>query len=113
MRDLSAAHAEAFLEMMSAERGAAKNTLTSYEKDLDELSAFLRTRNTTLGAAGTADLQAFLGQMAREGYRPHRRRGGSPRYASSTNSSMRKTSAATTRPAFWTRPRRAGRCRRP
>jgi integrase/recombinase XerD len=69
MRDLSAAHAEAFLEMMSAERGAAKNTLTSYEKDLDELSAFLRTRNTTLGAAGTADLQAFLGQMAREGYK--------------------------------------------
>ena len=65
MRDLSAAHAEAFLEMMSAERGAAKNTLVSDEKDLDELSAFLKTRNTTLGAAGTADLQAFLGQMAR------------------------------------------------
>ncbi|MGV3551098.1 site-specific tyrosine recombinase XerD [Rhizobium sp.] len=69
MRDLSAAHAEAFLEMMSAERGAAKNTLISYEKDLDELSAFLRTRDTTLGAATTADLQAFLGHMAREGYK--------------------------------------------
>ena len=69
MRDLSAAHAESFLEMMSAERGAAKNTLASYEKDLDELSAFLRSRNTTLGAAGTADLQAFLSQMAREGYK--------------------------------------------
>lgn len=70
MRDLSAAHAEAFLEMMSAERGAARNTLISYEKDLDELSAFLRTRNTTLGAAGTPDLQAFLAHMAREGYKP-------------------------------------------
>lgn len=70
MRDLSAAHAEAFLEMMSAERGAAKNTLVSYGKDLDELSAFLRTRNTTLGAATTADLQAFLAHMAREGYKP-------------------------------------------
>lgn len=68
MRDLSAAHAEAFLEMMSAERGAAKNTLISYEKDLDELASFLRTRDTTLGAATTDDLQAFLGQMAREGY---------------------------------------------
>lgn len=69
MRDLSAAHAEAFLEMMSAERGAAKNTLTSYEKDLDELSAFLRSRGTTLDAAGSADLQAFLSHMAREGYK--------------------------------------------
>ena len=69
MRDLSAAHAEAFLEMMSAERGAAKNTLISYEKDLDELSAFLRTRNVTLGSAGSSDLQAFLGHMAREGYK--------------------------------------------
>ena len=69
MRDLSAAHAEAFLEMMSAERGAAKNTLISYEKDLDEVSAFLRSRNTTLGAAATADLQAFLSHMAREGYK--------------------------------------------
>ena len=49
MRDLSAAHAEAFLEMMSAERGAAKNTLAAYEKDLDELSAFLGTRGATLG----------------------------------------------------------------
>lgn len=70
MRDLSAAHAEAFLEMMSAERGAAKNTLLSYEKDLDELSAFLKTRSSTLGAAATPDLQAFLGHMAREGYKP-------------------------------------------
>ncbi|MCB1444225.1 MAG: site-specific tyrosine recombinase XerD [Rhizobiaceae bacterium] len=70
MRDLSAAHAEAFLEMMSAERGAAKNTLAAYEKDLDELSAFLGTRGATLGSAGTADLQAFLGHMAREGYKP-------------------------------------------
>jgi len=69
MRDLSAAHAEAFLEMMSAERGAARNTLLSYEKDLDELSAFLKTRSSTLGAAATGDLQAFLGHMAREGYK--------------------------------------------
>lgn len=69
MRDLSAAHAEAFLEMMSAERGAAKNTLISYEKDLDELSAFLKTRAASLTSAASPDLQAFLGHMAREGYK--------------------------------------------
>ena len=36
MSDLSAAHVEAFLEMMSAERGAAVNTLQSYERDLED-----------------------------------------------------------------------------
>jgi integrase/recombinase XerD len=38
MRDLSAANAEAFLEMMSAERGAAENTLEAYRRDLDDAS---------------------------------------------------------------------------
>jgi integrase/recombinase XerD len=69
VRDLSAAHAEAFLEMMSAERGAAKNTLVSYERDLDELSAFLKTRSASLNSAASPDLQAFLSYMAREGYK--------------------------------------------
>jgi integrase/recombinase XerD len=69
MNDLSAAHAEAFLEMMSAERGAARNTLLSYEKDLDELRSFLMSRTSTLNSAGSADLQAFLSHMAREGYK--------------------------------------------
>ena len=67
--DMSAAHAEAFLEMMSAERGAAKNTLTSYEKDLEELRSFLTGRNVTMDLASSADLQAFLGYMAKEGYK--------------------------------------------
>jgi integrase/recombinase XerD len=39
MRDLSAAHVEAFLEMMSAERGAALNTLEAYRRDLDDASS--------------------------------------------------------------------------
>ena len=69
MSDLSAAHAEAFLEMMSAERGAAKNTLISYEKDLEELRSFLISRKVSLTGAASADLQAFLGHMAREGYK--------------------------------------------
>lgn len=36
MTDMSAAYVEAFLEMMSAERGAAANTLQSYERDLED-----------------------------------------------------------------------------
>jgi integrase/recombinase XerD len=42
MRDLSAAHVEAFLEMMSAERGAAENTLEAYRRDLDDASSVLK-----------------------------------------------------------------------
>lgn len=67
--DMSAAHAEAFLEMMSAERGAAKNTLISYEKDLEELRSFLTGRGVSMTSAASADLQAFLGHMAKEGYK--------------------------------------------
>ena len=67
--DMSAAHAEAFLEMMSAERGAAKNTLTSYEKDLAELRSFLTGRAVSMTSASSVDLQAFLGHMAKEGYK--------------------------------------------
>jgi integrase/recombinase XerD len=37
-------HIEAFLEMMSAERGAAANTLASYRRDLEDYEAFLRDR---------------------------------------------------------------------
>jgi integrase/recombinase XerD len=69
MADLSAAHAEAFLEMMSAERGAAKNTLASYEKDLEELRSFLMQRKVAMTSASSADLQAFLAHMAKEGYK--------------------------------------------
>jgi integrase/recombinase XerD len=67
--DMSAAHAEAFLEMMSAERGAAENTLVSYQRDLDELRSFLGDHGVSMDAASSADLQSFLTHMAREGYK--------------------------------------------
>jgi len=54
---------------MSAERGAAKNTLISYEKDLEELRLFLTGRGVAMTLASSADLQAFLGHMAKEGYK--------------------------------------------
>jgi integrase/recombinase XerD len=37
-------HLEAFLEMMAAERGAARNTLAAYRADLEDLGAFLAGR---------------------------------------------------------------------
>ena len=38
-----------FLEMLAAERGAARNTLEAYRRDLDGFAAFLQpTRDRTL-----------------------------------------------------------------
>ncbi len=70
MSDLSQARVEAFLEMLSAERGAAENTLISYQRDLDDLSDFLSGRKVSLGAATREDLSAYLSDLARRGFQP-------------------------------------------
>ncbi|MGN7294859.1 site-specific tyrosine recombinase XerD [Rhizobium sp. SAFR-030] len=67
MTDLSRAHVEAFLEMMSAERGAAINTLSSYQRDLDDLYVQLKGRKTSLLAATSADLSEYLAHLSRQG----------------------------------------------
>jgi integrase/recombinase XerD len=69
MRDLSRAHVEAFLEMMSAERGAATNTLTSYEHDLDDLHSFLNGRSVRLTEAASPDLSAYLASLVARGFK--------------------------------------------
>src|SRR6478752_7551531 len=68
MKDLGRAHLEAFLEMMSAERGAAVNTLQSYERDLDDLHSFLGGRKVRLTEAGSADLSAYLASLSQRGF---------------------------------------------
>lgn len=70
MSDLSRARMEAFLEMMSAERGAAANTLSSYERDLDDLHDFLSSRKIGLDAADQQTLSAYLSDLAKRGYEP-------------------------------------------
>lgn len=56
-------HAEAFLEMLAAERGAARNTLLAYQADLGDLAAFLAGRGVSVSAAGAEDLRAYLGHL--------------------------------------------------
>ena len=68
MRDPSALQVESFLEMMSAERGAAANTLQSYERDLEDVRSFLNERSVRLAAATPDDLRAYLGHLARQGF---------------------------------------------
>lgn len=54
---------EAFLEMMSAERGAAGNTLSGYGRDLDDYAGFLVTRKTDSLAADSDTVRAYLGEL--------------------------------------------------
>jgi len=60
-------HAEAFLEMLAAERGAARNTLAAYSADLAHASAFLAARGIALSAADAASLSAYLESLAASG----------------------------------------------
>jgi len=57
-------HLEAFLEMMSAERGAAPLTLTAYQTDLTDLAAHLAANGAALEAAGADELHAYLASPA-------------------------------------------------
>jgi integrase/recombinase XerD len=54
---------EAFLEMLAAERGAARLTLAAYRNDLTELAAFLAVRGTPLENADAAGLHDYLAAM--------------------------------------------------
>lgn len=61
----SGARIEAFLEMMSAERGAAENTLSSYRRDLEDASEYLGGRLADADAAG---LRSYLDDIASRGF---------------------------------------------
>lgn len=60
----SAVRIEAFLEMMSAERGAADNTLASYRRDLEDAAEAIGD----LAAAQTEDIRTYLGEIAARGF---------------------------------------------
>ena len=60
--------AETFLEMMSAERGAAANTLEAYQRDLDDTSTYLASRATTLLAAKPDDIRAVMTDLSNRGF---------------------------------------------
>ena len=61
----SAARVEAFLEMMSAERGASDNTLQSYRRDLEDAAEQLAVG---FAEASAADLRGYLAGIAARGF---------------------------------------------
>ncbi|MBK9081526.1 MAG: site-specific tyrosine recombinase XerD [Rhizobiales bacterium] len=62
-----AAHLDAFLESLSAERGAAANTLAAYRRDLDDYAGFLAGAGRDVGAATTGDVRAWLADLDTRG----------------------------------------------
>ena len=59
--------AERFLEMMAAERGAARNTIAAYRRDLEGYSEFLQRRGCDLKTSDTANIRAWLAALEDHG----------------------------------------------
>lgn len=60
-------HAEAFLEMLAAERGAARNTLAAYAADLTDMHTFAAARGAALARADGALLRAYFAALSAAG----------------------------------------------
>ena len=58
---------DAFLDMLAAESGAAKNTLDAYRNDIEDLARVLTDRGVPIDRASVEDLRAFLADLARRG----------------------------------------------
>ena len=63
-------HLEAFLEMLAAERGDARLTLSAYHSDLSDLAHFLAGRAVALERADEAVLHAYLAAAPTAGLMP-------------------------------------------
>jgi integrase/recombinase XerD len=59
-----------FLDMLAAERGAEKNTLAAYGRDLADFMAYVAGAKRTVATASTDDLRAYLGALAKRGLQP-------------------------------------------
>ncbi len=59
---------ESFLEMMSAERGASPNTLSSYRRDIEDYAGFLAGRRQNVRTATTADMRAYMAALEARGF---------------------------------------------
>lgn len=58
---------DAFLEMLSAERGAARNTLDAYERDLKDFNAFVTSKGKAVDEATTRDVRDYLEGLSAQG----------------------------------------------
>jgi integrase/recombinase XerD len=61
---------ELFLDMLAAERGAARNTLAAYARDLADFAAQLGAAGRTVARASTDDLRVYLGSLDKRRFAP-------------------------------------------
>lgn len=61
---------EAFLEMLMAERGASKNTVSAYHRDLKDYAAHLAGQGLSMESVGPDDVSAYLAGLAQAGAKP-------------------------------------------
>src|SRR5207302_6580901 len=66
-RDADTSLIELFLDMLAAERGASRNTLAAYAKDLGDFSGYLAGAKRTLAKASTDDVRGYLARLAKAG----------------------------------------------
>jgi len=57
----------AFLEMMSAERGAARNTIAAYSRDLADYSEFLGCKGVAVTSVGREQVTQYLAELDANG----------------------------------------------
>lgn len=58
----------AFLAMLAAERGAARNTVESYARDLEDYGGFLAGKGLSARSAQANDIRAYLESLSAAGY---------------------------------------------
>jgi integrase/recombinase XerD len=56
--------------MLAAERGAGKNTLAAYGRDLADFTEHLAANSRSIATASTEDLRAYLADLSRRGMTP-------------------------------------------
>lgn len=70
---------ELFLDMLAAERGASRNTLDAYRRDLGDYAEFLHANGSGIARVSTDEVRSYLASLVKRGMAP--------------NSSARKLSA--------------------
>jgi len=63
-------HVAAFLEMMTAEKGASANTLDAYRRDLQDFAGFLERSGGSIAGAQKADVSRYLQELSVAGLKP-------------------------------------------
>jgi integrase/recombinase XerD len=57
-----------YLDMLAAERGAARNTLDAYRRDLTDFSGYLHEHRATIAQAASDDIRGYLGDLGKRGF---------------------------------------------